>query len=98
VRRAVESLGREDLDRMVTLRYITDRALLQERLTAMFSTFFGALAAVRLVKSLLFGVTPHDPLTLVAAPLSLVAIAIIACALPARRAARVDPIVALRAD
>ncbi len=159
VKRAVESLGRENLFRMVTLRYISERALLQERLTAMFSTFFSALAlllaaigvyglmaytveqrrreigirvalgadarrvmtgivrdgvsvtlagaavgfaaalaSVQLVKTLLYGIAPHDPITLIAAPLSLLLIAALACAIPALRAARVDPIVALRAE
>jgi putative ABC transport system permease protein len=49
--------------------------------------FVAALAAVQLVRSLLFGVTPRDPLTLVAAPLLLIAVAVIACGVPARRAA-----------
>ena len=43
-KRAVEALGRENLGEMVSLRYITDRALLQERMTAMLSGFFGVLA------------------------------------------------------
>ena len=159
LKEAVESLGHETLGNMVTLRYITDRALLQERLTATLSGFFGALAllltaiglyglmayavaqrvreigirvalgaepgrvmrevirdglslslravavglgaafiATQLVKSLLFGVTPRDPLTLVAAPLLLVAVATVASFVPARRAASVDPMVALRAE
>jgi len=159
VKRVVESFGRENMDRMVTLRYISERALLQERLTAMFSTFFGALAlllaavgvyglmsyavaqrqreigirvalgaearrvmaeilrdglkvaaagaavgfagalaAVQLVRSLLFGVTPYDPMALAAAPLSLIVIAALACVVPALRAARVDPMVVLRAE
>jgi len=159
VKRVVESLGRENLDRMVTLRYISERALLQERLTAMFSTFFGALAlllaavgvyglmayavaqrqreigirvalgaatrrvmadilrdglavagtgaaigfaaalgAVQLVRSLLFGVTPYDPAALLIAPLSLLLIATLATLIPALRAARVDPMIALRAE
>jgi predicted permease len=57
-----------------------------------------ALAIVRVVETLLFGVTPEDPLTLAAAGASLLAIAILACAVPASRAARVDPMIALRGD
>src|SRR5207244_1450500 len=49
VKRVVESFGRENMDRMVTLRYISERALLQQRLTALFSTFFGALAPLSLI-------------------------------------------------
>jgi predicted permease len=159
LKQAIESLGRENLGNMVTMRYITDRALLQERLTAMLSGYFGALAlllaaigiygvmayavaqrqreigirvalgaqpgrvmrdvigdglkvslagvsvglgaalaATQLVKSLLFGITPRDPLTLVAAPALLVAIAIVASFVPALRAAKVDPMIALRAE
>ncbi len=60
--------------------------------------FAAALAAVQLVKSLLFGITPYDPLTSLIAPLSLVIVAAIACLFPALRASRVDPMVALRAD
>ena len=57
-----------------------------------------ALAAVRVVSTLLFGVTPQDPLTLAGAAASLIAIAILACAVPASRAARVDPVIALRGE
>jgi len=57
-----------------------------------------ALAAGRLLRTLLFGVTPIDPISLAGAPLMLAAIAAIACYLPTRRATRVDPIVALRED
>jgi putative ABC transport system permease protein len=57
-----------------------------------------ALATVRVVESLLFGVTPQDPLTLAAAAASLLIIAIVACLVPASRAARVDPLIVLRGD
>ena len=57
-----------------------------------------ALAATRLLETQLFGVTPTDPLTFVAVPLALMIIALVACYLPARRASRVDPLIALRSD
>jgi ABC-type lipoprotein release transport system permease subunit len=55
-----------------------------------------ALAASRWVRSMLFGLTPADPVTLGGAILLLVAAAQLAGYIPARRAARVDPLVALR--
>jgi predicted permease len=58
----------------------------------------GAWASVRLVASLLFGLTPHDPITLIAAAVLLTAVAMIACILPARRAAATDPMTVMRAD
>jgi predicted permease len=57
-----------------------------------------ALAMGRLVASLLYGVTPHDPLVLSATAGVLIVVAIVACLVPARRAARVDPMETLRAE
>jgi macrolide transport system ATP-binding/permease protein len=55
-----------------------------------------SLGVSRLMASLLFGVKSYDPLTFVAVALILAAVALAACYIPARRAARVDPMVALR--
>jgi predicted permease len=55
-----------------------------------------AFAATRLVKSFLFGLTPTDPLALLGSTLVLAAVAALAGYLPARRATRVDPLIALR--
>jgi ABC-type antimicrobial peptide transport system permease subunit len=52
----------------------------------------------RFVASFLFGVQARDPLVFVAVPLVLTAVAFVAVWLPARRASRIDPIVALRAE
>jgi putative ABC transport system permease protein len=56
----------------------------------------GSLVLTRTVESLLFGVTATDPLTFAAVILLLVAAALLACYIPARRATRVDPINTLR--
>ena len=56
----------------------------------------GALFATRLIKGLLFGVAPHDPMTLALVSVVMVLVGLAACWLPAVRAAGVDPAVALR--
>ena len=58
----------------------------------------GAIGLTQLLRSLLFGVGPVDPFTFVAVPMLLVFVALLACWLPARRAAKVDPMEALRSE
>jgi ABC-type antimicrobial peptide transport system permease subunit len=57
-----------------------------------------AMAFARLVRGLLYGVGPADPLTFVVIALALGAAAAVASWLPARRAARIDPVEALRSE
>ena len=60
--------------------------------------FTGALATSGLLRGLLFGVAPHDPATLGGVAFIIAAVGVAACLLPALRAARVDPAVALRSE
>jgi len=56
----------------------------------------GALVLARVTQSLLFGVSPTDPATYLAVGAVIVGVALLACLIPARRATRVDPLVAIR--
>jgi predicted permease len=58
----------------------------------------GALVGTRSVATVLFGVGAHDPVTLAGVTLTLLAVALVACWLPARRAAAIDPVDAIRAE
>jgi ABC-type antimicrobial peptide transport system permease subunit len=56
------------------------------------------IASARVVSHLLFGLAPEDPVTLAAAMAFLIAVAAVASIFPARRATRIDPVVALRCE
>jgi ABC-type antimicrobial peptide transport system permease subunit len=58
----------------------------------------GAIAASRLMASLLYGVSPRDPAVFIATTVILLTVALLACWVPARRAARLSPLEALRAE
>ena len=57
-----------------------------------------ALLLSRVMNSVVFGITTRDPLTFTALPILIVAVTTLACYLPARRAARIDPVVAIKQD
>jgi putative ABC transport system permease protein len=81
--------------RASVLRMVTSRALALAAAGAVLGTA-GALALTRLMKSLLFGVSSADGLTFSLTAVVVILVALVACYLPARRAASVDPMEALR--
>jgi len=81
---------RRDILRMVLRQGIV------ATLTGVTIGIVAALALTRLLSSLLFGVTPGDWVTFLSVAVLLLVVALVACSIPARRATRVDPIVALR--
>jgi putative ABC transport system permease protein len=56
----------------------------------------GAFFATRVMRGLLFGVAPHDPATFIGVAVMMAAIGMVACWIPALRAARIDPAIAMR--
>jgi putative ABC transport system permease protein len=58
----------------------------------------GAFFTTRLIESMLYGVTPLDPITFIVTPMTILAVAVAASLWPATRAARVDPMLAMRAE
>jgi ABC-type antimicrobial peptide transport system permease subunit len=79
------------------LRMIVGRTVLLSGIDGALG-LLGAGVLTRLLDSLLFGVTPTDPLIFFGVAAALVLVAIAASAMPARRAARVDPMIALRSE
>jgi predicted permease len=88
------ALGAQHAD---ILRLIMQRGMLLTG-TGLAIGFLAALALGRVLAGLLYGITPTDPATLLTVALFLAAVAMLATYLPARRAARLDPTVALRAE
>ena len=91
VRMALGARGQE------VLRLIVGQGL---RLTAVALAIglVASLGTTRVLANQLFGVSPTDPVTFATVPVLLAAVAAVACYLPARRASRLDPLVALRRE
>jgi putative ABC transport system permease protein len=88
------ALGARPMD---VLRLVVRKAMLLAGAGVVLG-MIGAAAATRLLGSLLFGVQARDPMVFAVAPVILIAVAMLASYIPARRASRVDPLVALRMD
>lgn len=89
VRIAIGAMAR-DISRMVV------REGLRPVVVGLVVGLAASFAVNRLLQSQLVAVSPYDPLTMIAAPVALIVVAVAACRIPARRAMRVDPVVALR--
>ena len=86
------ALGAQRTD---VLRLVVQRGMILTGLGLAFG-WSGSFAMTRFISSLLYEVSPTDPLTFVLVSLVLTGTALLACYVPARRAARIDPMVALR--
>jgi putative ABC transport system permease protein len=58
----------------------------------------GAVAITRVIRTFLWGITPTDPVTFMIVSAALAVLALVACYVPARRALKIDPIIALRIE
>jgi ABC-type antimicrobial peptide transport system permease subunit len=79
------------------LNLVVRHGMLLTLLGALFG-LTASIALTRLMRTLLFGVNANDPLTFIVVALLLSLVALLACWIPARRATKVDPLVALRDD
>jgi putative ABC transport system permease protein len=79
------------------MRMVTEQGL-KLTLVGLALGMAGAFALTRVMAPLLYGVTPADPLTFTMISSSLVCVALLACWIPARRATKVDPMIALRCE
>jgi putative ABC transport system permease protein len=80
-------------------RHVVGRILREGMTTALAGTVLGAIGAVfvgRLLQGAVYGIQPSNPIPFIAVAVTLLLTALVACLVPARRAASVDPIVALR--
>jgi putative ABC transport system permease protein len=80
-------------------RHVVGRILREGMMTALAGTVLGAIGAAfvgRLLQGAVYGIQPSNPIPFIAVAVTLLLAALAACLVPARRAASVDPIVALR--